>query len=147
MLAGCSSPPPVTVTLVAKHAAPTDESRKMPVANRTSSEVIADHMFEREWLPGGTIGHYKKGAKQWDLILVKCGSPATAAEWLLDYKKELDGSKLVPSFGGFFGTETLGQAKGQPVFIFTKGDWLAAVAGLPQSDADLIARDFAARFR
>jgi hypothetical protein len=149
LTAACSSPPTpkaAEVAPAAKHAAPSDESRKMPVENRVSSELIADHMFDRPWLPGGTIGHYKKGAQQWDVILVKSKSPATAAEWLLDYKKELEGAKLIPSFGGFFGTETLGNAKGQPVFVFTKGNWLAAISGLPQVDADRVARVFAARF-
>jgi hypothetical protein len=148
LLAGCSSPTPPSAAVepVSKHAAPSDESRKMQPENRTSSELIADHIFERQWLPGGTVGHYKKGAQRFDLVLVKCGSPQNAAEWLLDYKKELEGAKLVPSFGGFFGTETLGNYKGRPVFIFTKGEWLAAVAGLPQSDADRVARVFAARF-
>jgi hypothetical protein len=118
----------------------------MPTENRVSSAVVADHILDRQWLPGGTVGHYKSGARQWDLILVKSDSPATAAGWLLDYKKELDGAKLVPSFGGFFGTGTLGSGKGRPVFVFTKGNWLAAAIGLPQADADRVARVFAARF-
>lgn len=151
LLSACSSSNPATTATepapVAKHAAPTDESRKMQPEHRTGYEVVADHLFGRAWLPGGTVGHYKDGAKQWDLILIKSTSRATAADWLLDYKKELDGSKLVPSFGGFFGTETLGTYKGRPVFIFTKNDWLAAVAGLPQADADAVARVFAARFQ
>ncbi|HEY3742939.1 MAG TPA: hypothetical protein VGL53_23995 [Bryobacteraceae bacterium] len=147
LLSGCSNPTPPAAAPVAKHAAPTDESRKMQPEHRVSSEVVADHLFDREWLPGGTVGHYKNGAKQWDLVLIKSDSSATAADWLLDYKKELDGSKLIPSFGGFFGTETQGKYKGRPVFIFTKNDWLAAVVGLPQADADAVARVFAARFK
>jgi len=149
LFAGCSSSsqsrPPEPAPAIEKHAAQADESRKMPAENRTSTEVVVDHMFDRPGLPGGTVGHYKKGAKQWDLVLVKSTSPGTAATWLLDYENELDGAKLIPSFGGFFGTETLGKGKGRPVFVFTKGVWLAAVVGLPQGDADLVARDFAAR--
>ena len=125
---------------VLKHAAPIDESRKMPLENRVSAGVVDDHILGRQWLPGGTLGHYKKGAKEWDLILVKADSAATAAVWLLDYKKELDGSKVVPSFGGFFGSD-----KGRPAFVFTKGAWFAGVMGLTEADADVVARPFASR--
>lgn len=112
----------------------------MPLENRVSADVVPDHMLGREWLPGGTLGHYKTGSREWDLILVKADSPMTAASWLLDYKKELAGSKLVPSFGGFSGSD-----KGRPAFVFTKGAWLAAVMGLPETEADAVARPFALR--
>ena len=112
----------------------------MPLENRVSTEVAADHMLGRDWLPGGTLGHYRKGAKEWDLILVKADSATAASIWLLDYKKELEGSKLEPSFGGFFGSD-----KGRPAFVFARGPWLAAVMGLAEADADAVARPFALR--
>ena len=112
----------------------------MPLENRVSAAVVDDHMLDRAWLPGGTLGHYKKGAKEWDLILMKADSPTAAAVWLLDYKRELDGAKLVPSFGGFYGTD-----KGRPAFVFTKGAWFAAVMGLSEAEADVVARPFALR--
>ena len=112
----------------------------MPLENRVSAGVVDDHMLDRAWLPGGTLGHYKKGAKEWDLILMKADSPTAAAVWLLDYKRELDGAKLVPSFGGFYGTD-----KGRPAFVFTKGAWFAAVMGLSEAEADVVARPFALR--
>src|ERR1700709_1167832 len=94
LLAGYSSGPEPAkpVAPAVKHAAPADESRKMPLENRVSAGVVDDHMLDREWLPGGTLGHYKRGGKEWDLILVRASSPATAADWLLDYKKELNGA-------------------------------------------------------
>ena len=58
----------------------------------------------------------------------------------LDYKKELADSKVVPSFGGFFGSD-----KGRAAFVFTKGGWFAAVMGLPEAEADAVARPFALR--
>ena len=139
LLAGCS-PAPEPPKPAAKHVAPVDESRKMPLENRVSAGIVDDHMLGRQWLPGGTLGHYKKGAKEWDLILVKAASPTTAAGWLLDFKRELDGSKVVPSFGGFYGTD-----KGRPAFVFTKGGWFAAVTGLTEAEADVVARPFALR--
>ena len=140
MASGCSSTPPPAGAPGAKHAKPIDESRKMPLENRVSAGTVEDHMLDRLWLPGGTLGHYKKGAKEWDLILIKADSPMAAAGWLLDYKKELEGSKLIPSFGGFFGTD-----KGRPAFVFTKGAWFGAVMGLPEAEADTVARPFALR--
>ena len=139
VLAGCSTAPSVA-PVVQKHAKPAEESRKMPLENRVSAGVVDDYMLDRDWLPGGTLGHYKKGAKEWDLILVKADSPPAAAIWLLDYKRELDGAKLVPSFGGFYGND-----KGRPAFVFTKGAWFAAVMGLSEAEADAVARPFALR--
>ncbi len=138
VLAGCSTPPAPQVSK--RHAAPMEESRRMPLENRVSADVVPDHMLGRDWLPGGTLGHYKKGVKEWDLILVKADSPTASAGWLLDYKKELVDSKVVPSFGGFFGSD-----KGRPAFVFTKGAWFAAVMGLPEAEADAVARPFALR--
>ena len=141
MLTGCvSTEAPKPAAAPVKRAAPVDESRKMPLENRVSVGVVDDHALGKSWLPGGTVGHYKKGTQEWDLILVKANSSATAAGWLLDYKKELDGSKVVPSFGGFYGTD-----KGRPAFVFTKGAWFAAVMGLTEADADAVARPFALR--
>ncbi len=112
----------------------------MPLENRVSTALVHDHMLSRQWLPGGTTAHYKSRAKEWDLVLVKANSPSTAAIWLLDYKNELEGSKVIPSFGGFFGSD-----KGRPAFVFTKGAWFAAVMGLSEADADVVARPFALR--
>jgi hypothetical protein len=139
-LPGCSSTPEPPKAAPVKHAAPADESRKMPLQDRVSTSLVDDHILGRQWLPGGTIGHYKKGKQEWDLVLAKADSAATSAGWLLDYKKELDGAKLIPSFGGFYGTD-----KSRPAFVFTKGAWFAGVIGLPEAEADTVARVFAAR--
>ena len=142
MAAGCGSAEAPRPAAPLRHPVPMEESRKMPLENRVSADVVPDHILGREWLPGGTLGHYKKGAKEWDLILAKADSPAAAAGWLLDYKKELADSKVVPSFGGFYGVD-----KGRPAFVFTKGGWFAAVLGLPEPEADAVARPFALRIR
>jgi hypothetical protein len=42
--------------------------------------------------------------------------------------------------GGYFGMDG-----DQTVYVFTKGAWVAGVAGLPQVKADAVAREFAAR--
>jgi hypothetical protein len=143
-LCGCGSSVPNAAPVAGKlveHAKPADESRKMPLDGRVSAGIVEDHILGIAWLQGGTLGH-KKGGKEWDLILVKADSPATAADWLLRYKKELTGAKLVPSFGGFYGMD-----QGKPTFLFTKGAWLAGVQGLPEAEADAVARPFAARIQ
>jgi hypothetical protein len=49
-------------------------------------------------------------------------------------------AKFLPSFGGYFGMD--GET---PWFVFVKGRYLAGVVGLPQEEADLVARELAAR--
>ncbi|MBI4904110.1 MAG: hypothetical protein HY820_10775 [Acidobacteria bacterium] len=59
---------------------------------------------------------------------------------LFDYKKALTGPKFIPHFGGYFGKDG-----NRDIFVFSKGAWIAGVAGLAEKDADAIARDFASR--
>jgi hypothetical protein len=88
-------------------------------------------------MPGGTLAHYKNGAVEYDMFLAK----TTDGSFLLpDWSKALTGSRLVPSFGGYFGKDA-----GRPVFVFAKGPWIAGIAGLPEQDADAAARVLAAR--
>ena len=63
-----------------------------------------------------------------------------AALLLFDYKKRMENPKLIPHFGGYYGKDG-----DRMVFVFAKGSWVAGVAGLPEKDADLAARELAAR--
>ena len=99
-----------------------------------------EHLLGHDFLPGGNIAHYKKGKQEYDLILIKSSDPSSAALLLLEYKHHLTDAKLIPHFGGYAGGDG-----GKPVFVFTKGAWLCGVLGLPETDADLTAREFAAR--
>jgi hypothetical protein len=58
----------------------------------------------------------------------------------MDFKDRLEGAKFIATFGGYFGLD--GQT---PVFLFPIGSYLAGIVGLPQQEADQVARDFAAR--
>ena len=129
---------PAAAATPLRHAAPVDQSRWMPLAGRGSTELIPDHMNGKAYLPGGTVGHYKN----YDLWLVQAGTAPEAAALLLEYKKDLANAKLVPSFGGYFGEDA-----GKANFLFTKGSWLAGVSGLPEAQADAVARPFAALIR
>jgi hypothetical protein len=90
-------------------------------------------------MPGGTLAHYKKGKREYEMFVAKLPSATDAAILLPDWRKALVDSKLVPSFGGYFG-----QDAGRPVFVFTKGAWMAGVVGLAEKDADVEARVLAA---
>ena len=91
-------------------------------------------------MPGGTVGHYKKGRMEYDMFAGKMGSPLESAIVLSDWTRALTDPKFIASFGGYFGKDA-----DRPVFVFTKGPWIAGVAGLPEKDADTQARVLAAR--
>ncbi|MFN7933691.1 MAG: hypothetical protein U0R19_10205 [Bryobacteraceae bacterium] len=112
---------------------PADESRRFPKAELTETRVVDDHAMGKAYLPGGTVASYRKG--QYEMFLVKMADAQSAAIALLDWKKELADAKLIPAFGGYFGKDG-----GRPVFVFTKGAWVAGVAGLSEKEADARAR-------
>ena len=121
-------------------AQPADESRRLPVESRVGTEVVAKALLGKNFMPGGTVGSYKKGPRAYRMFVAKLKDPTTAAILLLDWKKALQGAKLVPSFGGYFGMDG-----GQPVFVFTRGAWMAGIAGLSEKEADGEARVLATR--
>lgn len=118
-----------------------DESHRFPKKDLMETRVVEDHILEKQNLPGGNIARYQSGNKSYELILVKAKSPETAAIWLLDLKGMLTNPAFVASFGGYYGMDG-----DKPLFLFQKGSYLAGVSGLPQAEADLIAREFATRF-
>jgi len=136
---GCSSPPPAPVAQV-EVAKPADETRRFPAANRVETHVVATALLGKSFMPGGTVAHYKRGAVEYDMFVASLPTPLAAALLLPDWKNALAGAHVVPTFGGYFGSDA-----GRPVFVFAKGTWLAGVAGLPQQQADLAARTLAAR--
>jgi hypothetical protein len=125
-------------TLQALH--PADESRRFPKVNLIGTIVVDKQLLGKPFMPGGTLGQYKKGKTEYDMFIAKTASATDAALLLPDWRKMLPDSKLIPSFGGYFGHDD-----GRPVFVFTKGAWIAGVAGLPQKDADVEARKLAAK--
>jgi hypothetical protein len=131
------APPPAKQAEASK---PADETRRFPKDNLVDTEVVAKDLLGKSFMPGGTIAHYKKGSREFDMFVGKLPSPTDAALLLLDWKKALTGAKLIPSFGGYFGMDGK-----RPVFVFPKGNWIAGVAGLPEKEADLQARGLASR--
>lgn len=119
---------------------PSDESRRFAKANLIRTEVVSEPVWGKPFMPGGTVALYRKGAATHEMFVTKLPAATDAAFLLLDWKKALSDAKLVPSFGGYFGSDN-----GTPVFVFSKGEWLAGIRGLKQSDADLQARILAAQ--
>src|SRR5579871_5094821 len=112
----------------------TDETRRFPLANRVDTQVSATHLLGKTFMPGGTLARYKRGKIEYSMFVAKAATAQDAAFVLLDWHKALTGSKIIPSFGGYFGNDA-----GHPVFVFAKGLWVAGVVGLPEKDADLAA--------
>lgn len=145
LLAGCGEEPKRAVTTPATQAPPpapkaSDESRRFPLKDRTGTMVVQEKILGHDFLPGGNVATYERGAKQWKLFLVRLPDANQAGILLLDYKTRLKDPKFVASFGGYFGGD-----EGKPVFVFTKNEWLLGVQGLDQKDADAAAREFAGR--
>lgn len=139
---GCGSKPKAAAPEPEKKAEvakPEDESRRFPVANQVDTRLVDRELLGKAFMPGGTVARYKKGKMEYEMFVAKLASPTDAAILLLDWNKALANSKLVPSFGGYFGSDA-----GRPVFVFSKGAWIAGVAGLPQREADTQARTLAA---
>lgn len=137
-LIGCSSdtkPPTPEASKKIENPKPADESQRFPKANLIRTEVVGEHLLGKSFMPGGTLAHYKKAGKEYEMFVTKLPSATGAAILLPDWRKALSGAKLVPSFGGYFGEDS-----GRPVFVFTKREWVAGVAGLPEKDADAQAR-------
>jgi len=137
---GCGTKPPQPETAKQAEAPkPLNESRRFPKANLIGTEVQDKELLGKAFMPGGTVARYKKGRLEYELFVARLPSATDAAILLLDWKKTLVDSKLVPSFGGYFGLDA-----GRPVFVFSKGSWIACVAGLPEKQADAQARLLAA---
>jgi hypothetical protein len=102
------------------------------------SKVVEKELMGKPFMPGGTLAHYKIGKTEYDIFIAKLANPQEAAFLLPDWRKTLEGAKFVPSFGGYFGTDA-----GRPVFVFTKGAWIAGIAGLSEKAADTEARTLA----
>jgi hypothetical protein len=137
------SPEPKRATSKAdapKPASPSDESRRFTKANLVETKVVDRELMGKSFMPGGTIAHYIRGKLEYDMFVTRTPSVNDAVFLLPDWRKALTGAKLVPSFGGYFGLDA-----GRPVFVFSKGSWIAGIAGLPEKDADAEARTLASR--
>ena len=144
MLTACgnSSPPQqqAAESAPAAKAKPIDESRRFPLADQVSIQLVNDKMLGKDFLPGGNVAEYRRKGKSWEQFLVHSSNAEAAALLLFDFKNHLSDPKYLPHMGGYFGTDGT-----KPVYIFQKGAYLAGFVGLAEKDADPLARQFAAR--
>jgi hypothetical protein len=135
---GPKTPAPKAAPPMAEVVKPLNQSHRFPKANLVKTEVVDRELMGKSFMPGGTLAHYRKGKAEYQMFVARFPSATDAAIVLPDWRKALAGSKLVPSFGGYFGSDG-----GRPVFVFSKGAWVAGIAGLPEKEADLQARALA----
>lgn len=142
LLSGCGSDskqPVIEVAQKAEAPAPKDETRRFPVADQVDTKLVVKELLGKRFMPGGTIAHYKKGETEYDMFVAQFPTATDAAIAIANWDGALKDPKLIPTFGGYFGTD-----EGRPVFVFPKDKWVAGVVGLSQKDADPAARILAA---
>lgn len=139
---GCSNPAPESKTSVPAEAPepPPDQSQHFSQTGLLKMERVPDHLLGKKFMPGGNLATYKRGKLEYQQFLGKMPDADHAAFLLLDWNKELKGSKYLAHMGGYAGMDG-----DRPVYVFTKGAWIAGISGLPQDQADIVAREFAAR--
>jgi hypothetical protein len=143
ILCACGSAPPKQQPQSAPVAAarkPVDEGRRFPVAERVSLRLVDDHVLGKDYLPGGNAAEYRLKGRTYQQFLVHSPSAEAAALLLFDFKSHLRDAKFLAHMGGYFGMDG-----STPVYIFQKGVFLAGLLGLPEKQADPLAREFAAR--
>ena len=119
---------------------PNDETRRFPLQDRVSVEIVDDHIMGKDFLPGGNLASYEAKGKEWQQFLVHDASPASAALLLNEYRGAMEGPKYLAHMGGYFGKDG-----NTDVLVMQKGRWLLGIVGLPEKEADMVARGFAAR--
>ncbi len=139
---GSSEPRPAPQEQAVAKPKPPDERRRFPKDGQVSMELVADRLLGKDFLPGGNLAAYERDGKNYQQFLITTKTADSAALLGLKIKTALTDAKFVPSFGGYFGRD--GET---PWFIFPKGKYVAGVVGLPEAEADIVARDFAARIR
>ncbi|HKW97826.1 MAG TPA: hypothetical protein VJN43_08825 [Bryobacteraceae bacterium] len=102
-------------------------------------QLVDDHLLGKDFLPGGNLAEYRSKGKTYQQFLIHAKSPEDAALLLFDFKNHLRDAKFLAHMGGYFGMDGA-----QPVYIFPKGPFLAGLVGLPEKEADPLARQFAA---
>ena len=102
--------------------------------------LVNDHILGKDFLPGGNVAEYRRKGKTYQQFLIHAKSADAAALLLFEFKGHLSDAKYLAHMGGYFGMDGT-----NPVYIFPKGGFLAGFSGLPEKDADLLARQFAAR--
>ena len=106
ILCACGGAPPKEQPQAAPAPAaakPVDESRRFPLADRTSLHLVDDHVLGKDFLPGGNVAEYRRKGKTYQQFLVRSTSAESAALLLFDFKGHLKDAKYLAHMGGYFG--------------------------------------------
>lgn len=144
-LVSCSGPAPektapVAAVKPAAHEAPVDLATKFALAGQTRMQLVPDHLLGKDFMPGGNLADYKTALGKYQMFLLKMPDPQKAAFLLLDWKTAMPDAKYLAHMGGYFGMD-----QGKPIYVFTKGPYMAGLVGLSEEKADPEMRRFAAK--
>ena len=144
---GCGSAPEAAKKADEPKAAPAppkvkDDTALLLDQGRISATLVPEHLLGNKALPGGSLGEYESKGSKYELFVAEAASAQDAAFALVDIKATLTNPEYLPHMGGYFGMYS-----GKPLYVFSKGKYIAGVAGLPQAGADEIARELAVRLR
>jgi len=146
ILVSCSGPAPQktapaeTKAAAPSHQPPTDLSTKFPQAGQTAIKLVPDHLLGKDFMPGGNLADYKTKDGEYQIFLLKAADSQKAAFILLDWKTAMPDAKYLAHMGGYYGMDA-----GKPVYVFSKGPYLAGFVGLIEAKADPEARRLAAK--
>ena len=118
---------------------PRDETRRFPSQDRISVEIVDNQILGKEFLPGGNLAFYERNGKKWRQFLVQADSATAAALLLNEYRAAMADPKYLAHMGGYFGKDG-----NDDVLVIQKGRWVMGIVGLPEKDADMVARGSAA---
>src|SRR5690242_16931497 len=93
ILTACGSssapqPQPAKSAPAAK-AKPIDESRRFPLADQVSIQLVNDKVLGKDFLPGGNVAEYRRKGKNWEQFLVHSSNAEAAALLLFEFKNHL----------------------------------------------------------
>ena len=113
-----------------------DETYLFPLAGRVATQYYADHMMNKEFLPGGTMAEYNGETGEFRAFIVHLAHGGNASFLLEDYKKALHNPTPAANGSAYFGTDD-----GQPTYVFVRGPYLAGIVGLPRDRAATFAKE------
>lgn len=117
-----------------------DVSRYLSRDAQVSVKLVEDQLLGIAALPGGNIAEYNRNGKRYRQFLLKAPTVAMSAVYLTDVKDAMTNPRFVANFGGYFG-----EFNKEPIFVFTKNEYLTGFVGLSLEEADAAGRVAAAR--
>jgi hypothetical protein len=115
VLIGCNSAPEKKAAAPAPARPVKDDTALLLPLNRTSANVVPDHLLGKDAMPGGTLGEYDAEGSKYKLFIIETASAQDAAILLLDLKATLKDPAYIAYMGGYFGADA-----GGSVYVFAK---------------------------